>query len=354
MNRTVHIVAVGARTPVGLSAESSAAAVRAGISRVSVHPFIVNLAGEPLYCAIDGRLEPERLGSVRVETLLESALHEVVHKLTRKHALTDITVPVWLGLPLPRPGCGAREQAAILSWLREQPLPPGGCALTFEPVPEGHAAAFLGTERALHWLSSGKGELCLVLAGESYIDPETLLWFDAQNRLRSGDARSSFAPGEGAACLALASEKTRARLGLPSLGVVRAVGTAVEPNTLATGKDNLGRGLTQAIALATSGLDVDSERISDVLGDFNGERHRTEEWGLAALRTQEVFEDVSRCANSTAEWGDQGAASGALSLVLAVQAWQRRYAHGRHALAWGSSDNGLCGACWIEEPRGGA
>ncbi len=54
MPARVRIVATGARTPVGLySALSAAAAVRAGISRLAEHPFMIDQAGDPMPAAMD-------------------------------------------------------------------------------------------------------------------------------------------------------------------------------------------------------------------------------------------------------------------------------------------------------------
>ncbi len=65
MTDDVHIVAVGARTPLGLNADSSIAAVRAGISEVSEHPFILDQKAEPVRLALDFELDPGLMGVER-------------------------------------------------------------------------------------------------------------------------------------------------------------------------------------------------------------------------------------------------------------------------------------------------
>ena len=52
MAERVVIVALGACTPVGRDAWSSAAAVRAGISGFVQHPYMIDTAGEPMRAAI--------------------------------------------------------------------------------------------------------------------------------------------------------------------------------------------------------------------------------------------------------------------------------------------------------------
>ena len=48
------VVSTGARTPVGLRAPTSAAAVRAGICRHGFHPTMLDGAGDPLRFVLDG------------------------------------------------------------------------------------------------------------------------------------------------------------------------------------------------------------------------------------------------------------------------------------------------------------
>ena len=47
----IHVVSLGASTPVGRCAWSSAAAVRAGISGFGQHPYMIDTAGEPMRVA---------------------------------------------------------------------------------------------------------------------------------------------------------------------------------------------------------------------------------------------------------------------------------------------------------------
>src|SRR6187200_3096675 len=62
----ISIVALGARTPVGLQAESSAAAVHAGVSRIAEHPRFRDWSGKPLRCARDALIAPGLSGVKRI------------------------------------------------------------------------------------------------------------------------------------------------------------------------------------------------------------------------------------------------------------------------------------------------
>lgn len=101
-NVGVHVVGYGARTPVGLKAPPSAAAVRAAIGRIRAHPFFIDDAGEPLLCAYDGRLNPRLLGADRMLALAEPALREASVTLAAAN-VSKLRVSLFLALPEIRP-----------------------------------------------------------------------------------------------------------------------------------------------------------------------------------------------------------------------------------------------------------
>ena len=103
MTASVHIIAVGARTPLGLRAASSAAALRAGISSLGCHPFMVDRVGDPMPGALDHALDPGMTGPTRLVAMAESALREVCALLENSKG-PPLRLPVYLGLPEYRPG----------------------------------------------------------------------------------------------------------------------------------------------------------------------------------------------------------------------------------------------------------
>lgn len=349
MSQTVHIVALGARTAVGLRAESSAAAVRAGVSRVREHPFMVDATGEKLKCGYDGGLEPTLLGPLRLLALARCALLEVVAKLAARQRYAA-RVPVLLALPEVRPGFGA-EHARFVEQKLEGDAFPGVAGLDVERTGEGHAGALRALEIAAQRVAQGQHELCIVGGADTYLEADTIDWLDADRRLLRAEIRSGFPPGEGAGMLALATNAARAALGLPSLAVIRSVGTAHEKRRADSQEGLLGDALTEVFSRAGQALRA-RELFQDVYCDINGERARTDDYGFALLRTSELFRDVTAYRMSTAQCGDLGAASAAFHCVLATQAWRRGHALGSTALVWGASWNGLRGAALLEQSGG--
>ena len=338
MTYPIHIVAIGARTPVGLTAESTAAAVRSGLAWIEAHPFIVDVRGEPVLMARDGLLDAGLFGPERMLTLARSALAEVVAKLSAKTTLRG-EVPLLVGLPEPRPGFTEADARSLVSELARTAEAP--VKWLARPLLQGHASALEALRQACLLMQEKGQDLCIVGGVDSYLHPDTLLWLDGRGKLAARGVRCGFPPGEGAGFVAVVADWVRRNLGLPSLGVVRAVHTARETKLDGTDALNLGEGLTEAIRMATSEGCERDELVDAVYCDLNGERYRSEEWGFAALRCQDVFRDPSPRPNGVAAWGDAGAASGALLMVLAVQAWQRGYARGPRALVCAGSDGGL-------------
>jgi 3-oxoacyl-[acyl-carrier-protein] synthase-1 len=349
MQRSVHLVALGARTPVGFTAEASAAAVRAGISRVREHPFMIDAAGDPVRCGRDAGIDPRLLGAPRHQALASCALREVLDKLLHtRPSMTDLRL--FLALPEYRPGFGAREARQVQDALATVGAS-AGVALSIEVSGQGHAGALEALERAYLRIQRGDCPVCLAGGVDSYLEGNTLDWLEADRRVSREGVRSGFHPGEAAAVLALASDDTRKQRGLPSLGRIISVACATETRDPHSGPGLLGEALTRVVQRVRGSAGV-SGPIDDVYCDINGERLRTTDWGFTLLREGTWFRDGSQYVSPVQACGDLGAATASFNTVLAARAWSRNYAHGARALIWGASWKGLRGAMVLERFAG--
>lgn len=335
-----HIVAIGARTSLGRSSAASAAAVRAGISRVTEHPFLVDTQGEPVRTAFDQALDPEQPVVERMCVLAEDALEQVTIPVGLG------PVPVLLALPEPRPGFCDDDARRVERHLAR--LQSGERPRRVTSVGRGHA----GVLQALELASTALTEDGAYLVGgvDSYCDLETLAWLSEHRQLMQSDARSSFFPGEGAWFALVMRESLRRQLRLSSLAVVRSCATATEAALIKTDTENLGHGLCEAVRSCYRGGDGVGGVIDEVFSDINGERYRAEEWGLTVLRTAPWFRDPSAYVAPAAQWGDLGAATGIALAGLAVESWRRGYASGSLAMVVAGSEGGLRGAAILERP----
>lgn len=351
MSAALEVVAIGARTPVGLVAETTAAAVRAGISRTSECPLVaVDAEGEPRMVAADPRLGFTLEGADRLLPLACSVIDEVISKLGRACLL--VPLEVMLVVPEARPGMSDRALDALVRRVPAEldaSIRAQGIRAVFSIAGRGNAGVAAAIDR-VEQSSRRDAALTLVVGVDSFHHPDTLLWLEHARHF-GPDARTAIVPGEAAGCLALASTRLRERLGLPSLAVIGGVGVANEPCSPESESGSFGVGMTNAIKGALAGLSFPTQAVDKVYSDINGERYRSEEWGFVAMRIAAAFKALAYEAPASS-WGDVGAASAALGTVLAVQSWARKYARGPRTLVIGGSRDGDRGAILLLDPKG--
>ena len=341
----MYVVGNGARTSLGLHASPSAAALRAAISCVREHPYMLDRFGNPVLGGIDNQLDPRLMGPGRLLALAETALREACAPLSstvRPH----LRLPVYLGLPELRPGFTKRDANAVRTGLaRFEGLPTELQEVSV--ITQGHAAGLTALAMATEQMERGAFEACIVGGLESYFQPETLGWLEENRQLANADSRSCFVPGEGAGFCLLAAEPVSKRLRLSPLARVRAVSTGNETMRIKSGEVCLGEGLTKTVQASITSLPT-GETINEVICDINGERYRAEEWGFVCLRLSRNFDNPAAYLSPADCWGDTGAASVPLFAMLACEAAARGYSKGPRVLLWASSEGGLRGAAVLE------
>jgi 3-oxoacyl-[acyl-carrier-protein] synthase-1 len=321
------IIGRGARTPLGPDCRSSAAAVRAGLSAIADHPFMIDRFGQPMKVTRDPGLDQDWRCLRRVSALAAAAAQEALAGYRPTRGLT-----VMLNLGEPRPGLPADSSAEVATHLRT--------ALELDaPIHhamEGHAGGIAAMEAADRLLDSGRAAAVLVGGAESHLDADTLEWLDSEERLHSENNIYGFCPGEGAAFILLAKQGEDAAMEIAATGLGR------EANLLGTENICLGEGLGAAFAALSDGP---ADRI---ICDMNGERYRGNEYGFAALRAHTLFQDAADFEAPADCWGDVGAASAPLFACLGLEAELRGYAKGPRTLIWASSAKGLRGAALLQ------
>lgn len=326
----ISIAGLGACTSVGISAPMSAASVRACISSINEHPYMIDKAGEPMIVSMASYI-PENIAGVERFTALglpaaEEALSGINPSVTK--------MPLIIALPSQRPGLPKNLGKEIaLRFGKHYPFS------EIETVCCGHSAGLMAMEKACHTISRGISEFCLVGGIDSYLEPETLEWLDYRETLHSESNMYGFIPGEAAGFCLLASHRAFSAYRLSALGKVAAVGGAIEKNLINTDTVCTGEGLTKAMRQVLSALPRD-KKISRTICDLNGERYRADEYGFALSRLGEYFGNPADFTAPADCWGDTGAASGILYANLAIASGLRSYAEGPLALLWTSSDTG--------------
>jgi 3-oxoacyl-[acyl-carrier-protein] synthase I len=335
----ISIIGVGARTPLGLNAASSAAAVRAGISAMHEHPSMIDRYGDPMIVTADVELTLEVSGVDRYISLALTAAIEALAPLRRSICGASFPVNVLIALPEDRPGNPHNLANSFIQGF--------GARLEKEiKIQEitcnskGNAGGLACFENALSLIENGKSEFCLVGGVDSYQEPEILQWLDSLEQLHSENTIWGFCPGEGAGFCLLTSHMLADRLNLNTLIDLQSASWAMESNCIKMETVCIGEGLSETFKKTLSGLPQGC-RISHTICDMNGEPYRANEYGFSLLRTASRFEEDAGFQTPADCWGDMGAASGPLFAMLAAFSSKNGYAMGPLTFLWASSEGGM-------------
>ncbi len=348
-NEPIYIGALGASTPVGRDAWASAAAVRAGISGFTQHPYMIDTVGEPMRVAIAPWLDIDLTGIERFNALLHPAIDQVLVPFAA-YTTKKPGIALSLGLPSVRPGLATDLQARIVKELGHRYQGVFAAVATF---PNGHAAGLLAMEAASKKLLQGAFDACVVAGVDSYIEPETLEWLEECDQLHGAGPLNNawgFIPGEAAGAVLIIRPELIERLRIDPLARIMGLGSGFEPKRIKTETVCLGEGLTQAFRNALQGL-PEGMKVTDMYCDMNGEPYRADEFGFTCLRTKEYFESASDFMTPADCWGDVSAAGGPLHLGLAAISGVKSYARGDCAFVWASSESGERAAIMLDLKR---
>lgn len=338
--RAADIVGAGMVAPVGLTAQTVAAALRAGISRVretglrdsQFEPLVAGFMGDEYLPPLDAELRGVMKGMTarhrRMVRLAAAALQEAA-------AGSDRPLPLILALPESYPW-GDPVGAAFLKHLAIQSRVKLELSAS-KVLRQGRAGGLLAVQRAMELLTARQAQRVLVGGVDTYLDLLLLAKLDEQGRLNARDRiTDGFIPGEGAAFLLLCVGHEVAQ-GRSPLARLAAVGTGQEAGHLYSSEPYLGEGLAQAVQQLFEHLPVQFPKVRTAYAGFNGESFWAKEWGVAHLRHTQHFEPDLRLEHPVEYTGDMGAALGPAMLVAAAVGLQRGYRQGP-CLVWCSSD----------------
>lgn len=336
----IEVYGVGAQTPVGLSAAGGSAAIRAGISRLSEFSF-TTLEGEPFVLASAPEIPDAMPARERMATLARGALLDCLGDFTK-----DTLPPtrLWLILPEPRPGFTQEDEA----WVRRA-IASEAASLGLMLEAKMHGRGHAGLMQCLDAIDFEAEPTCahLLLATDSYLEDETLVWLERERMLKLATTRTGFVPGEAASCILLGSRVLRTHRGFHSLARIRGFGVAFEKEGRDSDAGSLGVALSHAVRSSTAGLALPDEAADTVYCDLNGERYRTEEWAFTTMNAHAFmqtlqYETFCDCI------GDVGAAFPGVALAACQASFERGYARGPRALIVAGSLSGTRGAVFIE------
>jgi 3-oxoacyl-[acyl-carrier-protein] synthase-1 len=359
---------MGAVTPVGLSAEASCAALRAGISRLQ--EVESHLVPGPLFDEV-----PVVGGRVPLEWF-DGPPEEEEWPGHGRFGATDPPAPwalvdpgpqrlIDLGLPAAREAWGPPDQRAgrtrigiYLGLPVDEEAQPIVAAIQAElglnlaravAQPGGRASGLEVLSAALQDLAGGTVDCALVGGIDSLLRGPTLERLEAAGQLRTGENPQGVIPGEGAAFVVLEGETTAGQGGPPIDARILGAAVATEP-TVSTGDPNQAIGLSTVLRSVRDQAGLQTPPL--VVCDLNGDRYRALEWGLAATRAFGDLEGDLDFWHPADCIGDAGAALGILDVIWGATAMRRGYSPNARVIVWGASENGVRGAVVLENPTG--
>jgi 3-oxoacyl-[acyl-carrier-protein] synthase I len=303
VNRRAGILSVGARTPYGLDALQSVMVWRSG--KVAPTPTAwLDKRGRKIGSVRSRALDEECVGTERLLELAAPALREAVGA-----AGPRVTgAPIVLATGEARAGfegAASPELAARIAHAAGFEVD----AARSSVVCAGHASFGIALAQGLALLEARRGPV-VVGAVDSYHHPAALEELDQGCRLLAEEAEDGLIPSEGAAFVVLSHE-----------GIAAARVASVASMLEEEGEDStdIAVALTEVIRRASEGWSIAPRAMPWVLTDTNGERHRVRRWSFVRVRERDrLSEDDTEYTDGPDDYGDAGAAMGALLAVRAV------------------------------------
>ena len=355
-DRTLALTGHFVLSPVGPDAETTCAALRAGISRLSASDLYPPLVAGPeseeepsLVVAHVADLSPDVEGADRLLLLALRALRGLIERTELARADLPRT-GLLIALPAP--------DAAVDRWNLSQTFVPALLtrAGLHELVPShvdidqsGHTGVLALVGRAAHWLATGEIEQCIVIGVDSYLDHGRLRALDEGYRLKSERGVDGFVPGEAGAALLIERDVGPAQARRPILARLTLPQQADEPQPSTGELGSTGTGLTSVLRGVVRDL-PNPQPLRWFLCNLNGESYRAFEWGLVQTRLAEGLAAETSVQHPADCIGDTGAASGGVLIACATEAFRRKYQRDCVATLWTASDGRARAALLVLPP----
>jgi len=213
----------------------------------------------------------------------------------------------------------------------------------------GHAGTVYAVSEAQKMIEEHGLDRVIVLAVDSYLDPLTLEWLGAHERLKSDDNPQGLVPGEAAAAFMIEKKSIAEARGARIEAVITAPACGVEVNHLFSDYVNNGRALSAVIKDTLARSNNGQPFTGIIIPDLNGENWRAMEYGSARAVLCDRISDDAFLITPCASLGDTGAASGSVAFCIAVRAFARHYLPDEQAMILSSSEYGAVGSVILKE-----
>ncbi len=334
--RPLRIVGSGAVTAAGMTAAQTCAAFRASLTGFELMVLANPMGAEQTVARIPSHWRLRQDEGMWIVNMAARAICEAM----RDGVVADTADPTRTALLLSPPEstrnhpCYAHVAPADL--LRQVVEATGLPLHRQSRAFDGGAAAGLAALAHAATLIGGGAVDHVILAGvDSLVNDQDIARLAAGNRLHGPENASGVIPGEGAAAVCLSG-----RSGAGRSCTILTVASAIETDPVTSERFSQGRALQAALHEAAGNGQGEPE-VDFILSNVNGERYGFLEAILARARFYRTRRERLPAIYPAMAAGDTGAASAALALVVAHDAFGQSYAPGRIAMAEIASEGGL-------------
>ena len=353
MERLPHIYIAGAGliSAVGANMAMNAAAVYGGISGYSDSPiFSRKFKAMKMSCIPDEALSP-----LDEEIAKSKGLSQAYARMLRAigPAMNDCLggkrpnqpIPLFLALPEGLPGVVRTPPEGVLKCIATQSKIPIDLSYSRQ-LSTGRAGGLHAIDMAIRYLVQTGNDFALVAGIDSPFDHAWLAKLDHEDRILQDGAKDAFVPGEAAACLLLATQGGKLKLGRQESVWFTSPGHGDEPGHRYSDEPYLGEGMASAFQKALQQTDS-KEPINNVYTTLNGESFSAKELGVALTRNNSVLATDYVVHHPADVFGDIGAATVPAYIgIIAVRLLSNKL-QGRTALL-AASDSQYRGALTLQ------
>ena len=340
MKTRAVVASVGARTPVGLTAQASAYLYRAAHVVMQQSP-ILDANEELATMAVLPTLDPRMTGGERLVALARPALDEAMAPVFQSGG----ELRTKLVLCIDEFAAVAQGHAGIAAYGLTTELTRAmnryGGAVDVDTAARGPASLGYALESIVGEIERGSIDAAVVGGVHSDYDANRIVALSQSGRLFHPDQLDAIIPGEAAAFVVLMSEQTARRNRLAPLLQLHSFATAFS-NCRPDNDESAfeAAGLTAATRKAAEPMSELGLQCGWQLTDLSFETMRLYEFQAMPTRTHKLWCRPQYCDAPAHRLGYLGAAAMPLHMVLAAEAWRGGFAPHSLAMSFAGSDAG--------------
>ena len=346
-SRPLAITAVNCITPLGHSAEMTAAAVRAGITRFVLSDVYQDSSGNPINAAsiqglsLLGDTPDRHLSDIAV--MCQDILFEKYYEKIRQWPLRAQLFLCASSEKRFGPEYGEACQRSLTRVLAERVSSP-----SVKMINKGNASLHYAVQETAKLIQVKPDTMCVIVCIDSLLDNATLNWLENTNSLKSSSfgRQSGLIPSEAVAFVIVEDLENAKKANKTILTRITSLGLSEEPHCRVSEQSGISKGLTEACNTALQPLK--KQNICAVFSDLSGEEDRAREWGIVRQRIFDKDQNQPPLWTPADTYGDISAASGGVLACIVAEGFKRNWLPSPVMIIC-SDDHGSCGAVILEK-----